>query len=472
MVVAQTLTTLHSFCSESGCLDGTLPLAGLVQGTDGNLFGTTAYGGTKSSTGGTVFKMTPGGALTTIYSFCAQAACLDGSYPSAGMLPDVNGDLYSTAFLGGAYQGGTLFKVTPSGALTTPYNFCAQTNCLDGAGLEATLIRGTDGFLYGTTSGGGGVANAHDKGTIFVITPSGTLTTLYRFCAQPNCVDGSTPTAGLVQAINGDLYGTTYYGGAHNYGTVFKITLGGALTTLYNFCSRSGCSDGEFPQGGLTLGNDGFLYGTTTSTTAGGIDGDGGTVFVITPGGTLTTLYRFCTQPGCKDGSSPTASLIQGSDGNLYGMTLVGAYGGGTIFKITPGGALTTLYNFCTLSECADGDTPVGSLVQDTNGMFYGVTTDGGANSSGTVFSLSTGLKPFVGLLPGSGREGETIEILGTHLTGATSVTFSGTPAAFEVISDSLITATVPTGAFSGKVQVVTPGGTLVSSMRFLDQSF
>src|ERR1022692_4823686 len=251
---AQTLTTLYSFCSQSGCPDGSDPIAGLVQATNGDLYGTTAKGGANG--GGTVFKITPGGTLTTLYSFCSQTNCMDGVEPYAGLVQAANGDLYGTTVAGGANGYGTVFKITPGGTLTMVYSFCSQTNCADGAYPEAGLVQAANGDLYGTTPQGG----ANRGGTIFKITPGGTLTTLYSFCFQSGCTDGSTPFAGLVQAANGDLYGTTFYGGSG--GTVFKITPGGTLTTLYNFCSQTNCTDGDQPFAGLVQAANGDLYGT------------------------------------------------------------------------------------------------------------------------------------------------------------------------------------------------------------------
>jgi uncharacterized repeat protein (TIGR03803 family) len=299
---------------------------------------------------------------------------------------------------------------------------------------------------------------------VFKITPSGTLTTLHSFCLQTRCTDGSGPFAGLVQATDGNLYGTTYVGGAHGYGTVFKITPSGTLTTLHSFCSQSGCTDGEFPQTGLVQATNGILYGTTI---VGGAYGSG-TIFNIATSGKLTTLYNVCSQNGCPDGNYLYAPLIQATDGNLYGIMQVGGTNnGGTVFKMTTSGTLTTLYSFCSKSGCAEGEYPAGGLFQDTDGNLYGTTADGGANDDGTVFSLSVGLSPFVEAQPGSGKVGAAVNILGTNLTGATSVTFDGSAAAFKVVSSSEITTTVPAGATTGKVEVATPSGTLSSNVSF-----
>ena len=222
--------------------------------------------------------------------------------------------------------GGTVFKITASGMLTTLYSFCSQSGCADGLGPWGALVQGTNGDLYGTTGGGG--TNA--AGTIFKITPSGKLTTLYSFCSQSGCTDGALPYAGPVQTINGDLYGTTEYGSSRNCvpkgcGTVFQITPSATLTTLYSFCTQSGCADGAYPHGALMQATNEDFYGTTTY---GGSHGSfHGTVFQITPTGTLTTLYSFCAQREYTDGYGPVAGLIQATNGELYDTT---TYGGPT----------------------------------------------------------------------------------------------------------------------------------------------
>jgi uncharacterized repeat protein (TIGR03803 family) len=213
------------------------------------------------------------------------------------------------------------------------------------------------------------------------------------------------------------------------------------------------------------LASNGTLYGTNT---AGGSVNATGTVFKLTPAGVLTTLHTFCKQTGCPDGQVPDAGLVLATDGNLYGVTSSGGtVGSGTIFKVTPSGAFTSLYSFCSQAGCVDGDSPDGTLIQATNGDFYGTTFSGGTSGAGVVFSLSTGLGAFVQTVPTSGKVGTAVKILGADLTGATSVTFNGKTATFKVVSSSEITTTVPTGATTGTVKVVTPGGTLSSNVVF-----
>ena len=389
------------------CADGGAPMTSLVQATDGNFYGTAGGGTNCPPTGcGIVFKISGSGTLTSLYNFCSQPNCADGDAPGASLVQAPDGNFYGTTASGGIENGqcefgcGTVFKITPTGILTTLYKFCSQPNCTDGAYPEASLVLGSDGNFYGTTSAGGSDSlYLSGAGTVFKMTPTGTVTTLYSFCSQGTCSDGAGPN-GLMEGTDGNFYGTTYVGGANgNSGTVFKITPRGALTTLYSFGSLPDGADGYLPSGGVVQGTDGNFYGTTSSGGT-GLDTTAGTIFKITPSGMLTTLYSFCSQLVCPDGSYPYAGLVQGTDGKFYGTTFEGGnntycvLGCGTVFKITSGGVLTTLYSFGSLPNDADGDYPHSGLVQATNGNFYGTTQDGGANGEGgTVFSL-TGPNP------------------------------------------------------------------------------
>lgn len=461
---AQTFTTLLDFQQANGGQPG----SSLVQNTDGNFYGTSSVGGTND--GGTVFRMTPTGKLTTLYNFCAQTNCTDGSDPGQLVLGS-DGNLYGFTVSGGANcldlvnpGCGTIFKITATGKLTTLYSFCAQTNCTDGWDPDS-LFQATDGNFYGTTWIGGLDNSLDGVGEIFKITPTGTLTVLYDFCSQTNCTDGEQPE-GLMQAANGNFYGTTYGGGTNDTGcgTAFEFSRGGTLTTLHSFDAQDGC----YIHSGLMQANDGNFYGVTAS---GGGPHRRGTVYKMSPSGTLTRLYSFCAQTNCADGETPEAALVQGTDGNLYGTTdgELGAHpNDGTIFQITTGGTLTTLHNF----DFTDGGWPAAPLVQATNGTFYGTTLFGGADkcdrlSCGTVFSLSMGLGPFVKASPNFGQVGRVVRILGNNLTGSTSVSFNGTPATFTVVSSTYIQATVPSGATSGTIEVTTPTATLSSNIAF-----
>jgi uncharacterized repeat protein (TIGR03803 family) len=421
----------------------------LVQGPDGELYGTTYV---STGSGGTVFKVTTAGALTTLHTFCDDG-CLDGELPAAGLVLASNGIFYGTTSNGGANSDGTVFSITSAGTLTTLHSF----DLTDGANPEYAMIQASNGNFYGTTSSGG----TGDIGTIFEITPAGTLTSLHSFDGN----DGDYPDSSLVQGKSGKLYGTTYEGGGGS-GTVFEMTLAGALTTWQHFDP----ADGGGNTGTLIQASNGNFYGTTQ----GGGSNAVGSIYEITTAGKLTTLYSFCSKKDCTDGATPYAGLIQGSDGNLYGTTAGGGAstpscngGCGTIFKITTAGELTTLYNFCSQANCTDGNVPQGGLVQHTNGDFYGTTYYGGADGIGTIFSLSVGLKPFVKMLPNLAEVGAQVLILGTNLTGATKVSFNGVAAKFTVVSSTEIKATVPAGATSGTVTVVTPNGTLKTIVIF-----
>ncbi|MGH9497534.1 MAG: choice-of-anchor tandem repeat GloVer-containing protein [Terriglobales bacterium] len=454
---AQVFTTLRRFNKT----DGTNPLASLVQGMDGGLYGVTPSEGPYRA--GTVFRLASG-SFKILHDFNGT----DGSAAVSGMVQATDGQLYGTTEQSGAYAGGTVFEITRKGALTTLYNFCAQANCADGTEPAGRLIQASGGF-YGITGHGG----INGGGTVFKISPQGALTTLYSFCAQTGCNDGQTPVAGLVQGLDGNFYGTTDAGGTGSHdtcplgcGTVFKITPTGTLTTLYSFCAQPNCADGQDPQGELIQTADGNFYGTTVLGGTGDCVAGCGTVFRMSPQGSMTTLYNFCSQSSC--GANPFTGLVLASDGNLFGET---AYGGahnlGTLFEITPNGELTILYNFCSQENCSDGYFPLAALVQATDGNFYGTTYEGGHGGWGTVFRLSTGLGPFVTFARAAGRVGETGPILGQGLTGTTSVFLNGTPATFTVDSDTLIRATVPPAATTGYVTVTTPSGTLTSNVPF-----
>jgi len=467
---AQTFTSLYNFCSQTNCDDGSRPTAGLVQGVDGNFYGTTVSGGTGGV--GTVFKISASGTLTSLHSFDLT----DGLNPFAGLV-FANGYFYGTTFTGGNINLGNVFQMTPSGTVTQVYSFCSKQGCTDGANPYAGLVEGPvfNGTFYGTTQmGGNGSCSGLGVGcgTVFQLSQTGTLTTLHAFAGP----DGSGPYAGLTLGADGNFYGTTQYGGSNNNciensglgcGTVFRITPSGTLTTLYNFCSQPNCADGYGPQAGLVQGLDGNFYGTAHW---GGTQGNG-TVFRTTPGGSLTTLHSFAGYP--HDGANPIGGLIQATDGNFYGTTPSAGvhFTGGTIFQMTPSGALTTLYSFCALPNCDDGSAPYDNLLQATDGNLYGTTSMGGNGCNGgfcgTVFKVSTGLPPFVTIQPAIGPLGTPVTILGTNLGGTTNVAFNGTPATFNVISSSEIETSVPAGATTGMVQVTAPGGTLSSNTDF-----
>jgi uncharacterized repeat protein (TIGR03803 family) len=470
------LTTLYSF---TGGNDGGNPEAALVEGSDDDFYCTTGNGGTNGN--GTVFKITPGGTLTTLYSFMGTN---DGANPQAALVEGKDGSFYGTAYNGGEYSTneygdlssyGTIFKITSHGAFISLYSFAGGS---DGAHPRGNLVWGKDGNLYGTTAGGGqdgagtvfnvnpdgsltslysftggndganpaplvlgsdasffGIAlggGANSNGTAFKITSGGTLTTLYSFTGGN---DGAYPFAGLVWSSDGDFYGATYAGGTNNNGTVFKITPGGAFTSLYSF---PGTNDGASPDAALTQGTDGSFYGMTRGGRANGY----ATVFKITPNGTFTNLYSFTNG---LVGQEPGGALALGSDGNFYGTTTgTLSQGDGTVFKMTPNGTLTVLYLF---TNGYDGDYPEGALVEGMDGSFYGTASYGGSNNNGTVFKIGsngtlTTLYSFTGGNDGGWPEtglilGKDGNLYGTTYAGGTN----GDGTVFRITTNGMLTS-------------------------------
>lgn len=466
---AQTFTTLANFDSA-----GASPWS-VVQGFNGNFYGTTQGGG--ASGYGAVFEVPPQGELSELYSFCSQPDCADGEYPW-GLVQATDGNFYGTTAGTSSGPYGTVFKLTPRGELTTLYTFCSQTNCADGQNPWAGLIQASNGNFYGTTIVGGanriaGICPDSGCGTLFEITPAGKLTTLYNFCSQPNCLDGAYPISNLVQARNGDFYGVASERGAAYGGTVFEITPAGKLTTLYSFCVQiSSCPDGQDPNG-LVQASNGNFYGTTYF---GGGGYNNGTFFEITPTGKFSTLYTFCPDGACSNGANPNPGLVQGTNGKFYGTTYCGglsngcnefSFGPGTLFEISATGKLTTIHSFCSQTNCDDGQGPIVGPVQATNGKFYGTTTFGGVDGDGTFFSLALGVKPFVETLPTAAKVGAKVIVLGNNLAVTESVSFNGAAAIFTVVSDTEITAIVPGGATSGPIEVTTPSRVLKSNIVF-----
>ena len=355
--------------------NGDGPYAALVQGADGNFYGTTSEGGADFGAG-SIFRITPPGVLTTLHSFQGT----DGSSPGAPLIQAADGDLYGTTQTGGSAGGacqsgcGTVFKISRRGAFTMLHEFTGP----DGAYPYGGLVQATDGNFYGTTE----YLGSHGGGTVFRITRRGRLTTLHCFASS----DGAFPFAGMVQAADGKLYGTTDEGGMYNHGTVFTMTLSGKLTTLHSFNG----ADGGYPRASLVQATRGDLFGTTEY---GEYDGGHyyGTVFKITTVGKLTNLHTFSG----RDGANPYAGLVWARDGNLYGTTLNGgAYGDGAVFEITPNGSLRTIYSF-EYSQAY----PFAGLIQAADGDFYGTTYEGGTNDCGgffcgMIFRLSGGAWP------------------------------------------------------------------------------
>lgn len=436
---------------------GTTPSGNLVEGLDGNLYGTADYGGTGD--GGTAFQATTAGVVTTIHNFCPRYPnCPNGIDPQqyGALAMDGDGNFYGTTTAVTDFPA-TVFKLTPRGAFTTLYNACFSPDCFLGGGV----VMGSDGSFYGANPYGGTNRSPgciHEAcGQIFRITPEGTFTPIYNFCSQAGCADGGRAYGPLVSAADGNLYGITSLGGANGLGTIFRLTLSGDLTTLHSFNSTDGNCFNE-PCAPLIQANSGSLYGTTS---LGGTNlrphtvFGAGTFFKITAGGNFQTLYNFCAETNCADGSGPQ-SIVEGTDGNFYGATPA------TLFRFTPEGKLTILHNF----ETPEGSDSAG-VIQATDGAFYGLAAEGGPSSDGVLFRLSVGLGPFVETLPSYGEAGARIKIMGNDLTGTTSVSFDGTAATFNIVSATEVDAVVPDGATSGRIQVVAPTGMRVSNTRF-----
>lgn len=438
---AQTYTDLHEFdCTVEGC-QPTYPEI-LAQGRDGNLYGTTNAGGTSGM--GTVFKATPSGAVTTIYNFSGS----DGWNPDGGLVLGADGNFYGTTTIGGAHNLGTLFKITPSGVLTTLYSF---TGAADGYNPRGGLVMGKNGSFYGTT------CSQYGPWKGFSITSSGKfklLTSAIPPCSFSNLILGS----------DGNLYGGSQAGGTTYQGTVFRMTPAGAVKVLYNFDYAHGAT----VYSPVVQGNDGFLYGTTS----GGGSGQGGVIFKVATTGKKFTLLRQFDVASSTDGSAPYAGLVAATDGNFYGATSGGENSGsvpnGNLFSITSSGSYSLLYAF----DATHGALAEATPMQHTNGIIYGVTErgggPGGTRNGGVFYSLDMGLAPFVSVVTRWGSAGQTVEILGNGLTGTSSVKFGSGSTSFNVVSDTYMTATVPAEGTTGFVTVTTPSGTLTSNRCFL----
>jgi len=359
---AQTNLTFSSLWSFNGT-NGAQPESGLVQAPDGNFYGTTFTGG--ATTNGTVFQVTPAGAVKNLVSLDRT----NGANPRDTLILGHDGYLYGTAYSGGTNSFGTLFQVNTNGSLTNLYSFS-----FSGGGYPiAGLVQDQAGNFYGTTSIGG----TNSGGTVFNLNTNRVLQTLVSFAVSG--VGGYSPYGGLVQSPDGSFYGTTYSGGTNDYGTVFRLQTNGLRTTVVSFNQTNGAN----PYGGLIFGTDGMLYGTTFN---GGQYGYG-TIFKLSTNGSFTTLVAFNNT----NGAAPQAALTLGADGNLYGTTTAGgdrsiqSSGHGTIFELDTNGNLSTLFLF----NGTNGDAPQGNLAQAPNGTFYGTTANGGTNGFGTVFQFN-----------------------------------------------------------------------------------
>ncbi len=512
MAQAQTPIDVYNFGSVTGDAANPGSPSYLVQGRDGNMYGTTGTGGTSNE--GAIFMVTPSGTETVLHSF--QGA--DGTACTSGLTLGYDGNFYGACAAGGASNMGVVYKITPTGAFTLLHSFTGNP---DGEGPFSPPIQTTNGDLYGTTQFGGKFNN----GAIYKLTPTGTLTILHSIAASG---EGLIPDAPLLQASDGNLYGST----VENNGEIFKISTAGKLKVIHTFTG----TDGASPTSALIQGTDGRLYGVTE---AGGTNGQG-VVFKMTTAGAITVLHSFSQTT---DGAGPQASLVQATDGNLYSvLPFGGSNSKGTLYKLTTAGTFSVLFSF----NGTLGATPAAALAQNTNGLLYGDTQGGGPTNQGLFVSSNIGASPFCSLQitsgaigastnifgqgfstgsvvsfggvhassttltgttfiaatvppaaltgsvtvktgsttltckqtfkvvptlktfsPASGPVGTEVTITGTGLTQASKVTFNGTVATFTVNSDTQITASVPAGATTGKISVTTKGGTVSSSAKF-----
>ena len=364
---AKGFTVLHVFNGD----DGANSYSSLLSDAEGNFYGTTDGGGANHL--GTVFKLAPDGTLSTIHSFGGSG---DGDLPLSGLIADKSGNFYGTTQ--DANPGlGAVFKLAPDGTESVLHTFNGGA---DGATPVAPLVDDKAGNLYGTTESGGGDGCRHTGcGTVFKIATDGTETVLHSFSGRKG--DGAAPVAGLLR-IGNTLYGTTFYGGTDLFGIVFKLSLGGHEGVIHTFAGWPG--DGANPEAGLIADAAGDLYGTTFD---GGANQQG-TVFRLAPDGTMTILHSFA---GGSDGEGPEAGLLLDAGGNLYGTTYQGGStacdgaGCGTIFKIAADGTETVLHAFKKKSQ---GINPEAPLAADRKGNLYSTASYGGTEDFGTIFEL------------------------------------------------------------------------------------
>jgi uncharacterized repeat protein (TIGR03803 family) len=346
--------------------DAESPTANVIRDNNGNFYGTTTFGGANNL--GSIFMLAPDGTETVLYSFIGGS---NGNSPVAGLVRDKEGNLSGTTPWSGSGCGcGVVFRVGPDGSEIVLHAFAGGS---DGAIPKAGLTAGKKGSLYGTTQSGG----KFSAGTVFRISRNGSEKVLHSFGSGS---DGSSPVANVIFDQAGDLYGTTESGGAGGDGTVFEIAADGTESVLRAF---SGSNEGSDPVGGLVMDASGNVYGTTEYGGSNACGGLGcGTIFELAPDGTETVLYSFT---GATDGGYPTAGLIIGKGGNLYGTTSFdGSDGAGNVFKLAPDGTETVLHSF---TDGSDGGYPAAGLTKDELG-YIGGTTPAGGNGYGTVFAL------------------------------------------------------------------------------------
>jgi uncharacterized repeat protein (TIGR03803 family) len=437
-VAAQTYTykDLYNFnCSTDACgLQQPIPL---TQGRDGNLYGMSYAGGTNN--GGTAWRIGPTGSYATLYNFPA------GSFNNNainGLALALDGNFYGTTVFLDKNNEGYVFKLTPAPVLTDIYDFASGP---DGGIDGEPLTQGPDGNLYG-----------HDWYNCYffkITVKTGAFSNVTNTCPNSN-----TSYYGLKLGVDGKLYGIVPIGGANNDGEVYNVTTTGKITVIHSFNG----TDGKVPVGNLVQATDGNFYGVTQQTSSSTSTGE---VFKITPAGKLTVLHTFNTDGS--EGTNIQTGLVAASDGNLYGVTTGGgANNDGVLFQVTRTGTFTKLRDFNCLTDPCDNWVP---LAQRTDGALYGAGTDGSSGGSGGVYRVSSpSFPPFIIVQNYSAKSGQTVDILGTGFKGATAVDFDGIAAtSFKVVSDNFITAVVSPTSETGLVTVTTPGGKLSTQTNF-----
>lgn len=345
--------------------DGAYPKGELIKGFDGNFYGVTSGGGT--NTYGTIFKLTPAGVYTVLRHL---SYATDGTNPRGHLVQGKDSVFYGMTYGGGSFGYGTIFKITTTGAYTVLRHLNRPT---DGGQSYSSLVEGSDGNLYGMAYSGG----SFGYGTIFKITKAGVFTVLRHLNST---TDGAYPQGDLTQATDGNLYGSCYSGGSFGNGTIFKITKAGVYTVLRHLAAAT---DGGNPYGNLYQNSDGLLYGMNRT----GGASTAGTAYKITTTGIFTVLHSFVS---VTEGATPNAGFAKGADGNLYAMASAGgSYGGGTAFRMTSAGTVTVLAHF---NGAKNGNIPQESLVKGRDSAYYGTTSSGGANGHGTIFKICAGV--------------------------------------------------------------------------------
>ncbi|HEY1638613.1 MAG TPA: choice-of-anchor tandem repeat GloVer-containing protein [Rhizomicrobium sp.] len=393
---------LHSSCGRAGCTDGAVSTGGVILADDGSLLGP-GDGGKNGR--GVLFGLTANAhdsdtVYKRLHNFCG-ATCNDGGTPDFPLIRDVAGNVYGTTAQGGTGNGGTIFEASPDGKVNTLHAFCSD--CGPGFAPSSSVTyegaasgRTYDGAspLYGTTSQGGSL----NGGTVYAFTRQdgkARVKALYNFCSNLPCEEGAFPLGELTVDSAGNIFGVADLGGAHDEGAVFELSPAGTkyiYTVIYSFCSVEGCTDGARPSAGVAIDASGNLFGATFNKG----EHDAGTVFELSPNGGgygFQVLYQFCSEANCTGGGLPEGPLAIDASGNLFGTaTQFGSKSGrGTVFELSHGDSGWTqsvLHSFCAKAGCADGAIPFSPLALDANGDLFGTTSAGGASNTGVVFEI------------------------------------------------------------------------------------